>query len=386
MSGSPVTKARMPPEMTPTPLAARLAGRIEREGPLTVAEYMEACLNNPQSGYYATHQPLGAGGDFITAPEISQVFGELIGLWSIAAWQSLGRPDEITIAELGPGRGTLLRDALRAWRNFLDFHRRVRLALVERSEILRRLQAEALALAAEGDPPPPAAWHESLDTVPQGPLIVIANEFLDALPIRQFVRRAEAWHERLVARRDAGGLAFTESESGVKACPALSRFANAKEGEIAEIRPGSASLVSTLAARAEAAPLAALLIDYGPEVSGTGDTLQAVAGHGFADPLASPGEADLTAHVDFGAIAERARREGLSVYGPMPQGEFLLKLGLAERHEQLLRTARPDQRPMLASGANRLIDPRQMGVLFKAFALTGPGVLDPPPFSSPSHM
>ncbi|MFD0986684.1 class I SAM-dependent methyltransferase [Methyloligella solikamskensis] len=376
----------MPPEPA-TPLAKRLCERIAQDGPLTLAAYMEACLTDPESGYYATRQPLGARGDFITAPEISQIFGELIGIWTIATWQALGQPDEITIAELGPGRGTLMRDALRSWRNFPDFRRRVRIALVEKSETLKSVQAETLAPEIEQEPPAPVTWHDSLETVPEGPLIVIANEFLDALPIRQFIRRGSAWHERLVTCTETGALAFMEGDRPAEALPGLDRFESARDGAIAEIRPDAAPLISSLAKRAKAAPLASLFIDYGPEVFGPGDTLQAVSAHGFADPLADPGAADLTAHVDFGALSQQAAQEGLSAYGPMPQGEFLLKLGLAQRQEQLMKTATPDQRPMLASGANRLIDPQQMGVLFKAFVLTGSGgggrgLPPPPPFYS----
>jgi SAM-dependent MidA family methyltransferase len=379
-------KVRMPPEQpaahSGAPPSAGLAERIAREGPLTVAEYMEACLTDPAGGYYTTRQPLGAGGDFITAPEISQIFGELIGIWVLATWQALGGSEEVTVVELGPGRGTLMRDALRSWRSFPDFRRRVRLALVERSETLKALQADTLAVELQQTPSVPVSWHQNLETVPDGPLIVVANEFLDALPIRQFIRRGSAWHERLVTCTETGALAFTESEHPAEGIPRLDRFNNARDGAIAEIRPGAAELVASLAARAESAPLSALFIDYGPENFGPGDTLQAVSAHGFADPLANPGEADLTSHVDFGALGDRAAREGLSAYGPMPQGEFLLKLGLAQRQEKLLKSATPDQRPMLASGANRLIDPQQMGVLFKAFALTGRGCPPPPPFIS----
>ncbi|XSG81293.1 MAG: class I SAM-dependent methyltransferase [Methyloligella sp. ZOD6] len=376
----------MPLDHPASPLAARLAARIRADGPFSVAAYMEACLTDSEHGYYATRQPMGRGGDFVTAPEISQIFGELIGIWVIATWQALGQPEEITVAELGPGRGTLLHDALRSWRNFPDFRRSVRLALVERSDTLKAIQADTLAAEIEQAPPVPASWHESLQTLPPSPLIVIANEFLDALPIRQFVRRGHAWHERLVTCAEDGTLAFAESPDPAGDIPQLARFENkAHDGDIAEIRPGAADLVAALAARGESGPLAALFVDYGPEGFGPGDTLQAVRGHGFADPLEAPGEADITAHVDFSAITGQAIREGLSAYGPMPQGEFLLKLGLAQRQEQLLRSATPDQRPMLATGANRLIDPQQMGVLFKAFALTGRGVPPPPPFSTGSE-
>ncbi|MEG6510177.1 SAM-dependent methyltransferase [Methyloligella sp. 2.7D] len=370
----------MPPEQAEDDLAARLKARIAREGPLTVEAYMEACLADAAAGYYTSGQPIGEDGDFITAPEISQIFGELIGVWAIAIWQSFGAPKQITVAEIGPGRGALMADCLRIWRQFPPFREAVSVVLVETSPTLRQMQSALVSDYANEEPAIPLAWAESVDALPGGPLILIGNEFLDALPIRQFVRRGEAWRERMVGL-DGDRFAFAEAQDDAEADEALRRFAQlASKGTVAETRPAIAPLIETLAARAAAAPLAALFVDYGADTPALNDTLQAVRRHAYADPLAEPGKADLTAHVDFDALKRQAAQKGLSAYGPMPQGELLLKLGLAARQEQLMQSATPDQRAMLASGANRLIDPQQMGILFKALALLSPGLPAPPPF------
>jgi len=356
-------------------LAARLKRRIAAEGPISVEAFMEACLLDTAAGAYTARQPIGAKGDFITAPEISQIFGELIGLWAGAVWQAMGEPDAVTIAELGPGRGTLVSDALRAARASPKFLACLSVALIERSPVLAAAQGDALQGAQ-----PPVGWYASLDEVPRGPLIVIANEFIDALPIRQFVRRGGAWYERVVTTR-ADGFAFAVSERVARDEDAPEETGRAApEGAVAETRPSALMLLRELASRAAEAPLAALMIDYGHDESGYGETLQAVRAHRYADPLATPGEADLSAHVDFAALKRSAEALGLKSYGPLPQGAFLLKLGLGERRDQLLATATEAQRAAIASGAARLADPQQMGVLFKVLALTSTGLLPPPPF------
>jgi NADH dehydrogenase [ubiquinone] 1 alpha subcomplex assembly factor 7 len=361
---------------TDTPLAAKLKERIARHGPISVADYMQACLADTRAGYYRTRQPIGTKGDFVTAPEISQMFGELLGLWAVAVWHSMGEPKAVVVAELGPGRGTLMADALRAWRSVPKFLASATLALVETSPSLRETQREALRGS-----PAPLHWHDSLEDVPQGPLIVIANEFIDALPVRQLVRKGDVWRERCVAIGRGGDLAFSlgDQVKGDSLPPAV-RGLDAADGTIFETRPALASLLPALASRAIAAPLAALIVDYGHEETGLGDTLQAVHRHKFADPLAAPGEADLTAHVDFAEVKRQANKLGLLAYGPMPQGEFLLKLGLGARRDRLLQQARPDQREAILSGAARLADPRAMGILFKVLALASNGLAPPPPF------
>jgi NADH dehydrogenase [ubiquinone] 1 alpha subcomplex assembly factor 7 len=359
-----------------TPLAVVLSERIARDGPISVHDYMQACLADRRAGYYLTRQPIGKDGDFVTAPEISQMFGELIGVWVAAIWQSMGEPRAVTVAELGPGRGTLMADALRAWRGVPNLLDAVSIALIETSPVLREAQ-QATLLAS----PAPLRWHDSIEDVPHGPLIVIANEFIDALPVRQLVRQGGAWHERCVSIGDGGALVFCAGparDSGV--LPSWAAGMDAEDGAIVETRPAAASLLSALAARANAAPVAALLADYGHERSGIGDTLQAVRNHRFADPLALPGETDLTAQVDFAALEETATGLGLAAFGPMKQGEFLLRLGLGARCDSLLRNATDAQRVAVLSGAARLADPRQMGLLFKMLVLQSGGLAPPPPF------
>ena len=353
-------------------LAARLHARIARDGPLTVEDFMQACLSDEAAGVYASRQPIGGKGDFITSPEISQIFGELVGLWAVAVWQSMGEPSRVTIAELGPGRGTLMADASRAWRGVPKFLDSVSVALIETSPVMIEAQRKTLKDAGA-----PLRWYAALDAVPEGPLIVIANEFVDALPIRQFIRRRAAWRERLIASDGEGGFTFIdgEAEDEDRHLPHA-----APDDAILETRPAAQALMRELGRRAEHAPLAALIIDYGHAESGFGDTLQAVRGHRFADVLANPGAADLSAHVDFADLKRAAVAAGLNAYGPMPQGEFLLKLGLAARRERLLQRATPTQAEDIASGAARLVDPRQMGVLFKALALASAGLPPPPPF------
>jgi NADH dehydrogenase [ubiquinone] 1 alpha subcomplex assembly factor 7 len=354
-----------------TTLAERLRERITREGPISVADYMQACLSDARDGYYTTHEPIGASGDFVTSPEVSQIFGELIGLWAVAVWQSMDKPKSVVVAELGPGRGTLLADASRAWRRVSQFAGCVSLALVETSPLLREVQKKTLHATRE-----PVQWCETLADVPEGrPVIVLANEFLDALPVRQLVCRGNTWRERCVGMDRDGQFAFVDG-----AVLAGNSLPAAPDGAILEMRPATAPLLAALAARARHAPLAALFIDYGHGKSGVGDTLQAVRHHRYADPLVDPGEVDLTAHVDFAAFKRDAEALALRAYGPIPQGEFLLRLGLLERRERLLETARPEQREPISSGATRLADPSQMGVLFKALALTSDGLAPPPPF------
>ena len=320
---------------------------------MPVAAWMAAA--NTQ--YYATRDPLGAAGDFITAPEISQMFGELAGLWLADLWQRAGRP-AAHFVELGPGRGTLAADALRAMRR-AGLEPAVH--LVETSPALRAAQARLL---------PDAIWHDSVDTLPaDGALLVIANEFFDALPVRQRIRTGTGWAERCVAIADEGFVA----------CPGLAvaappGLADAPPGTIVEDRPAAAAIVATLAARIAAQGGTLLAIDYGHRGPVAGDTLQAVRAHAFADPFADPGEADLTAHVDFTALADAAA--GLAASGPVDQGEWLLRLGLATRAAALARAA-PAQADAIAAAYRRLSAADEMGRLFKVLALTAPAWPEP---------
>ncbi len=289
-------------------LGARLARRIGRDGPIPLAEFM--ALNN--AAYYAGRDPFGRGGDFVTAPEVSQIFGEIVGLWCVDAWERLGRPAEVRLIELGPGRGVLMADALRAAR--LEPAFRPEIHLVETSPALRALQR------SQGFD---AVWHDRPETIPDGPSIWIANEFFDALPVRQFVRIGGRWHERLVDR-DGDGFRFV-------AGPALRRAGSGEDGDIAEVCPAAGGIAATLAAR----PGYGLAIDYGYAEAQRAATLQAVSGHAPVDPLSRPGGADMSAHVDFGALMRAGREAGAAVWGPVPQGEWLKRLGIEARAARL---------------------------------------------------
>lgn len=361
----------MPPDL-PTPLAKDLAARIEAGGPISVHDYMEACLYDPRHGYYRKASPLGRGGDFITAPEISQVFGELIGLWAAEVWRGMGEPKPVRLIELGPGRGFLMADALRALRVLPRFLEAASVHLVETSEPLREAQKAALASARL-----PVTWHADIEDAPGGAAIVIANEFLDCLPVRQLVFDATAgrWRERMVCFEEG---AFRFAAGGEVSPGDLRLLEPVEDGAIIELRPGAGGLIRRLAARA---PLAALIIDYGYSRPSLGDTLQAVRKHRFAGAFEAPGESDLTAHVDFAGLGRAAEEAGLKAFGPMPMGEWLLRLGLEARAAQLLARASGEEAADLTSRIRRLVDPAQMGALFKVLALTDGASAPPPPFS-----
>ncbi|CAA9330821.1 MAG: SAM-dependent methyltransferase, MidA [uncultured Microvirga sp.] len=351
-------------------LLEELRGIIALEGPISVERYMELCLAHPAYGYYATRDPFGVRGDFTTAPEISQMFGEMIGLWAVEVWERLGSPRPLRLVEFGPGRGTLMADLLRAARVRPAFLEAVSVHLVETSPALRRAQRERLREVAT-----PVEWHPRFGEVPGGPTIAVANEFLDALPVRQYVATERGWCERLVGLGPEGKLAF-----GLSGEPAALRRSGGRPGSLLEQAPARAAIVAELAARLAAQGGAALLIDYGYEGPALGDTLQAVRAHTFADPLAHPGDADLTAHVDFGALGAAALTAGGAVAGPVEQGAFLRALGIEARADRLKRDATPAQACAVEAAFGRLIgrDRDQMGQLFKVFAISHPGVLDLP--------
>ncbi len=349
-------------------LADRLKAQIRLNGPMTVAEYMTACLHDPQDGYYATRPRLGAEGDFITAPLISQMFGELIGLWAGETWARMGRPGRLILAEVGPGDGTLMADAVRALRLLPEMLSATELWLVEPSLPLRVRQDEALADAALT-----TAWADSLAALPQdAPLILIANEVLDCLPVRQFVRAEQGWAERLVGLGEGDELAF-----GLARRPLERVLPQASLGAIVEISAAQETFAAEIGRRVVRQGGAALLIDYGRAEPGFGDTLQALKGHEKLGALATPGEADLTVHADFPAVLAAARAEGART-GLITQRELLLRLGAAERASALAR-ARPDRADRVFRQLERLIGEDQMGDLFKAACLCAPG-LQPPGF------
>ncbi len=326
-------------------------------------ERLDAFMARANAAYYATHNPFA---DFTTAPEIGQVFGELIGAWAATVWQQIGAPAPFALVEAGPGRGTLMADALRALSRVAPgFVAAARLHLVETSPRLRAEQAARL---------PHARWHDTLDSVPPGPALLIANEFLDALPIRQFVRVAGGWAERHVLDGN-----FVTLPADAPPLDALPR--EAADGAVVEIGEVGLAWTAALAARLVRDGGAALILDYGTARSLPGDSLQALRDGRPADPLADPGCADLTAHVDFAALARAARRAGAAVHGPVGQGAFLGGLGLGPRTARLA-AARPDQAAALRDAAARLAAPERMGTLFKALCLTHPGAPEPPGFAA----
>ena len=354
-------------------LAAEIRQRIRREGPISVATYMALCLTHPTLGYYRRARPIGAAGDFITAPEVSQMFGELIGLWCAALWQAMGGPQRVNLVELGPGRGTLMADALRAARGLPAFRAAIDLHLVEAGESLR---AEQRARLADARP----TWHARFESVPPGPLLVVANEFFDALPIRQFERIGGGWQERVVALApDSDALRFAAAG---RSCAETAGPALAPAGAIVERAPAREALAGALAARVAADGGAALIVDYGHERPGIGDTLQALRRHRRHDVLDDPGSADLTAHVDFRSLAAAARRAGARVFGPVSQGTFLRTLGIDERAAALGRGADAAEARTIDAALRRLTGAHAMGALFKALAVAHPALDTPPGFEA----
>lgn len=353
-----------------TPLGRMIADRIRASGPITIADYMADCLMHPTQGYYATRDPFGVAGDFTTAPEISQMFGELLGLGLAQAWRDQGSPAPVVLAELGPGRGTLMTDMLRATTRVPGFHAALSVHLVETSTHLRQVQAATLA----GYTP---HWHDRAATLPDAPLLLIANEFFDALPIRQFRRVPSGWAEHLVGLHDGHlmlGLSAPLNH------PSLShRLNHTAPGEVVEICPALPAIIADLTTRIARHGGAALVVDYGDR--GTrGDTFQALRHHAPTDPLANPGLADLTAHVDFAAIA--AASDPAACSAMVPQGTLLTRLGIGPRAEKLALSLLGAALTSHIAAFHRLTDPMEMGNLFKAVALYPKGAPVPPGFDA----
>jgi len=360
------------------PLETEIRRRIAAAGPMPVAEYMQLCLADSEHGYYISRDPLGTRGDFITAPEISQMFGELIGLWMAALWQQMGAPKNIRIIELGPGRGTLLKDALRAAQIMPAFRDAAILHLVEISPILEAQQERTLEHLSM-----PMFWHPALVDVPKGRSIIIANEFFDALPVNQAVKAERGWHERQIEIDAGGNLAFTVAPNSIPHFETLlpPKLRGAPEGSIFEWRDGAVAF--DLGRRIADHGGAALVIDYGHVESAVGETLQAVGQHAFADPLTAPGQIDLTAHVDFQALARAVEAMGVNGFGPIEQSEFLRRLGVEQRAAKLKAEASPEVAAEIDLSLARLIGqgPTGMGALFKAAAFAHPSVGVPPGFA-----
>jgi NADH dehydrogenase [ubiquinone] 1 alpha subcomplex assembly factor 7 len=332
---------------------------IALEGPITVERYMDLCLRH----YYATRDPLGAGGDFTTAPEISQMFGELIGLWMLEVWHALGRPHPCRLVELGPGRGTLMADLLRATKLLPDFRAAATVHLVETSPALRQRQQATLASSGAT-----LAWHDRLEDVPAGPLLLVANEFFDALPIRQFVATERGWCERLV------GIEGDRLIFGLRSEPERPLGNPLRLGDVLEWPAASVAMVRELSGRIARDGGAALVADYGYWGPAFGDTLQALKAHASVDPLDEPGDADLTAHVDFHRLAQAASEGKARVHGPAAQGGFLAALGIEARAAALKARATPAQAAEIDRALHRLTEkgPKGMGELFKVLAVTHP--------------
>ncbi len=362
-------------------LTAHLRDLIAHEGPLTLERYMGLALGHPTMGYYITRDPFGVEGDFTTAPEVSQMFGELIGLWAAETWVAMGAPAQLHLVELGPGRGTLMNDALRAASVVPAFAQAIDVHLVETSPVLARKQQATLAHLDI-----PVFWHGGIETIPPGPAIFIANEFFDALPVRHYVNQAGAWRERLVGLDGQGRFTFglsREAETSIRV--------NAPEGAVVEINAIGQRIMNGLAGRLATQGGAALIIDYGYEQTSLGETLQALQGHQFVHPLALPGEADLTTHVDFAALARAARAAGAQVHGPITQGVLLSGLGIFDRARALSRRADAAQASQIDAALARLVSDQSgimveggvvdgMGQLFKALCVTAPGMAAPAGF------
>jgi NADH dehydrogenase [ubiquinone] 1 alpha subcomplex assembly factor 7 len=360
-----------------TPLETEIAAIIAQDGPMSLERYMGLALMHARYGYYKAKLPIGARGDFVTAPEIHQMFGELIGLWAAEVWQMLGAPAPVNLVELGPGRGTLMADMLRAARVVPEFRKAIVVHLVEASEKLQDEQRNALT----GEQ---VTWHTDIETLPEGPSIIVANEFFDALPVRHYLRGRDGWHERLIGLDNDGKLCFGLAPG---AEPAI--LTDAPEGNILEVGVIAQRVMSQLADRLVHESGAALIIDYGYATTTGGETLQGVQGHRYADPLVAPGETDLSAHVDFAALSKAGRAAGAQVCGPVTQGTFLTRLGIQQRAEVLKRKADTAQAAAIDQALARLAMPgpvagaqASMAELFKVLAVTVPGLPTPPGFET----
>lgn len=355
-----------------TPLADRIKSLIRLNGPLSVTDYFAICLADPEHGYYKTRQPFGKTGDFVTAPEISQLFGEMLGVFVVHAWQRHGAPINTRLVEIGPGRGTMMADMLRVIERIAPpLYQSISVHLVETSPRLAETQRETLEKHGTK-----ISWQESFDDVPTGFLLVVANELFDAIPIRQFVKTVQGFRERVVSLDAEDELVFSTGLASIN--PDLLPPLPERQplGTIIEFSPAREAVMTAICERLHANGGTALIIDYGHTVSGYGDTLQALRMHEFDPPLAHPGEADLTSHVDFESLVRTAQNTGVHINGCVSQGDFLYGLGLSERASALAANATPDQTLEIAEAVNRLAGDGagKMGELFKVLAVSSPAL------------
>ncbi|MEN2494265.1 MAG: hypothetical protein TECD_00156 [Hyphomicrobiaceae bacterium hypho_1] len=369
-----------------TPLATQLIESIKRSGPISVAQYVEACLKDPKFGYYIHSSAIGSASDFITSPEISQVFGELIGVWCTVVWNQMGKPKKLNLLELGPGRGTLMSDIMRTFAKSTEFQAHINLHLLESNNFLRRQQEDILKNKA-----PSLTHYKNTKSICEAalltdaPWIVIGNEFLDTFSVNQFIAQQNFWHERTVKCTSDNRLEFAIGKPAVPHFDIDFNASSIPDGEILETLPAIETIIlPLLKTLMENAPLAVLLIDYGHESTGFGDTLQAIRAHRYEHPLTSPGQADLTTQVDFSQISRVLRRSGLIPHSILTQAEFLGRLGVVERTSQLMSN-NPKQASVLETATTRLIAPNGMGTRFKALALSSPK-LHPLPIFMPLIM
>lgn len=359
-------------------LEERLLALIKARGPISIADYMEDALMHPHDGYYTSQNPIGAKGDFTTAPEISQIFGELIGLWLLQSWADMGEPKAFNLVELGPGRGVLMADILRVANLRPDFLAAAHIWLVEASGRLRHEQQRRLRAADQ-----PVDWADRFSDVPGGPTLVVANELLDCIPVQQFISTGHSWRERLVGlAKDGNSLSFVVGDTPPEPWVPLPDKDETDEGAIFEYSKGAHTLIEEITQALCARTGSALFIDYGHLESGLGDTLQAVKNHKYWPVLSAPGDADITAHVDFERLAKVAFENGGAAFGPVTQGTFLDRLGLAARISRLCENKDAKIREALEAGAFRIAASSEMGEIFKVLCITSPGIPLPAGFDS----
>ena len=351
-----------------TALKEHLIKRIQATGPISLATYMAECLMHPEHGYYQKEKVFGAEGDFTTAPEVSQMFGEMVGLWLADRWIKMGKPQSFNLVEPGPGRGTLMADILRATSPVEDFQDALGVHFIEASKQLRALQAEKVPLAT---------WHDNFSSIPAAPTLIVANEFFDALPIHQYEKRNEKWSERLVGT-DGSELGFMLGPCGGQFALVDDALKESPEGSILETCPAALSIIGDMANHLNMHGGAALIIDYGYRRATSGDSFQAMKNHAYVDAFIEPGTADLTAHVNFEALKKAAQEKGLKGFGPTTQGLFLMAIGLGARAQVLAGSGDDAQQQKILTDLKRLTAPEEMGTLFKVLALQ-PHELAPPP-------